>query len=84
MKPRLTKRAVKDDLRLSDAVIAVLTRDKARRPMTKAILRAQRKLQRAVSVEAWKLYLRLEEIVNDRASHEQDVLVRWAFREARS
>ncbi len=81
MKPRLTKKIVRDDLRLSDAIIAVLTRDKARRPMMKAILRAQRKLQRAVSPVAWKLYLRLEEIVNDRASHEQDLLVRWAFRE---
>jgi len=37
----------------------------------------------AVNAKAWNVYLRLEEIVNERASFEQDVLVRWAFREGR-
>jgi hypothetical protein len=36
-------------------------------------------LQRAVNRRAWKTYLRLEEITNDRTSRETDMLVRWAF-----
>jgi hypothetical protein len=80
---KLTRKIVKDHLGPSDPIVAVLERDEGRRPMTKAILRAQRKLQKSVSSDAWKLYLRLEELVNDRASREQDVLTRWAFREGR-
>jgi hypothetical protein len=81
--PKLTKKIVRDDLALSDAIIAVLTKSKNRRKLTKAVLKWQRRLQRAVDGKAWRVYMRLEEIVNERASFEQDVLVRWAFRQGR-
>jgi len=78
---KLTRKIVADDLRLSDAIIAVLTAARGRRMLTKAILRLQRHLQRAVSPKAWRVYLHLEGAVNERASYEEDVLVRWAFRQ---
>jgi hypothetical protein len=81
--PKLTKKIARDDLALSDGFTAVLTHSKNRRKLTKDILRWQRRLQGAVDGEAWRVYLRLEEIVNERASFEQDVLVRWAFRQGR-
>ena len=64
-------------------IIGVLTKAKGRRKLTKMIIKLQRRLQRAVDPEAWLLYLRLEEAVNERAIDEQDLLVRWAFRQGR-
>jgi hypothetical protein len=82
--PKLTKKIVKDDLAVSDAIIAVLTASKGKRSkLTKAILNLQRRLQRAVEPKAWKVYLHLEEIVHERESHEEDLLVRWAFEQGR-
>lgn len=40
-------------------------------------------LQRAVPRDAGNVYLHLEDAVNERASDEQDLLVRWAFRQGR-
>ena len=74
--PKLTKKIVKDDFALSDAIIAVVTNVNGRRKQTKAILKLQDHLRRAVDPKAWKVYLRLEEAVNTRDSDEQDVLVR--------
>jgi type II secretory pathway predicted ATPase ExeA len=82
--PKLTPKIARNDLALSDAIIAVLTGAKGkRRKLTKAILRLQRRLQRAVSREAWHLYLHIDEAVNERESYVEDLLVRWAFREGR-
>jgi hypothetical protein len=81
--PKLTKKIVRDELALSHAITAVLTNAKNRRKLTKDILRWQRRLQGAVDSEAWRVYLHLEEVVNERASYEQDVLVPWAFRQGR-
>ncbi len=81
--PKLTRKIVRDDLALSDAICAVLSNSKGRRKVTKAILRLGKKLRRGVSPEAWWVYLQLEETVNDRESADQDVLVRWAFRQGR-
>ncbi len=57
----------------------VLARSKSYREATKTVLREQRRLQRAVGEKAWRRYLALEEAVNDRASIEADLIVRWAF-----
>jgi hypothetical protein len=81
--PKLTGKIVRDDLALSDAIIAVLSNSKGHRKFTKVILRQQCRLQHAVSPAAWMIYLRIEEAVNDRASYEEDLLVRWAFRQGR-
>jgi hypothetical protein len=62
-----------------DLVIdAVLVGSKPLRRMTKAVLKQEKKLRRGVDADAWKL-------LNERASKQMDVLVRWALaRRARS
>jgi hypothetical protein len=63
-----------------DLVIdAVLIRSKPLRTMTKKVLRAQRRLRRAVDEDGWDAYLRLEQIVNERTSAEMDLLLRWGL-----
>jgi len=36
-----------------------------------------------MSRDAWKTYLRLEEVVNERAFIEGNLLVKWAFKSGR-
>jgi hypothetical protein len=81
--PKLTKKILRDDLALSDAISAVLEGAKRHRAQTKKILLLQRTLQRKVARDAWNVYLHLEDAVNERSSDEQDRLVRWAFRQGR-
>ena len=52
--------------------------------LSKKIRRWGRRLHEAVDADAWMLYLRLEELVNDRAVMEQDLLVAWAFEQGRT
>lgn len=49
------------------------------RKLTKQVLQAQRKLRKAVDDDGWKKYLKLEEIVNERASAQSEILMRWAL-----
>ena len=66
-----------------DLVIdAVLTGSKPLRKLTKDVLKAQKKLRSAVDDEGWKDYLKLEEVVNERASMQMELLVRWALASA--
>lgn len=58
---------------------AVMLGSKPLRKLTKNVLRAQQRLRRRVDDDGWKGYLKLEEIVNARASMQMDVLVRWAL-----
>ncbi len=58
---------------------AVLIGNDGLRKLTKQILKAQKKLRRAVDDDGWKAYLGLEALVNERASIQMDVLVRWAL-----
>ena len=58
---------------------AVLIGAKRLRKLTKKILHAQRRLRRAVNDDGWRTYLKLEELVNERASAQMDLLVRWAL-----
>ena len=63
-----------------DLVIdAVLVGSKPLRRMRKDVLKAQKHLRRAVDHDGWKAYLKLEEVVNERASAQMEVLVRWAL-----
>ena len=58
---------------------AMLIGSKPLRAMTKKVLKAQRRLRKAVDDDGWKAYLKLEAIVNERASTEAELLVRWAL-----
>lgn len=77
--PRLTKKIVADEDALGAAVNEVLLRSKASRRASRRVRKVQRTLRRAATYDAWHAYLHVEEVVNDRAAVEQDVLVRWAF-----
>ncbi len=62
-----------------DLVIdAVLIGSKPLRRMTKDIMKQQKRLRRSVNDDAWKVFLKLEELLNERASKQMEVLVRWA------
>ncbi len=63
-----------------DLVIdAVLIGSKKLRKKTKSILKAEKRLRRALDDDGWKAYLALEEAVNDRADVQRLILVRWAL-----
>jgi len=68
-----------DDDALAVAVNELLLGSKSIRRLSKRVLRAQDRLQKAVDRRAWKRYLRLEVIGNDRTSQEMDLIIRWAF-----
>jgi len=77
--PCLTADIMNDDDALAMAVNELLLGSKAIGKLSKRVRRGQDRLERAVDRRAWKRYLRLEELVNDRTSREADILVRWAF-----
>ena len=58
---------------------AMLLGSKPLRVLTKKVLRAQKKLRKVVDDDGWKAYLKLEQVVNERATAEMDLLVRWAL-----
>jgi hypothetical protein len=47
--------------------------------LTRRVRRAADCLQRVVNPKAWARYMVLEEHVNDRASQEVEILIRWAY-----
>ena len=63
-----------------DVVIdAVLIGNGSLRKLTKKILRTEKRLRRAVDDDAWKVFLKLEELLNDRNARQMEILVRWAL-----
>jgi hypothetical protein len=63
-----------------DLVIdAVLIGNDGLRELTKQILKAQKNLRHAVDDDAWKVFLRLEELLNERTSAQMELLLRWGL-----
>ena len=77
--PCLTADIMNDDDALAMAVNELLLGSPVVRKLSKRVRHAQDRLQKVMERRAWKRYLRLEEIINDRTSRETDILVRWAF-----
>jgi integrase len=77
--PCLTAAIMNDNDALAVAVNELLVGSKTIGKLSKRVRQAQDRLQRAVDRRAWKRYLRLEEIGNDRTSQETDLIIRWAF-----
>jgi len=77
--PCLTAAIVNDDDALAMAVNDLLLGSKTIRKLSKRVRHGQERLQLVVDRRAWKRYLRLEELVNDRTNRETDVIIRWAF-----
>jgi len=78
---KLTSKKLTDEDALGDAIDRVIGSSRKSRTLTRRVLRAQRRLRRAVGDRAWQLYLALEETVNARTRWEGDLLVAWAFGE---
>ena len=70
--------ATTDDEVLDLLIDAVLGGSKRVREVSTKIVKAQRQLRALVSDDAWKAYLRLEELANERASLQMELLARWA------
>lgn len=70
---------VTSDEAISLMIDAVLIGSESLRKMTQKVMKAQRRLRHRVDDDGWKAYLRLEEVVNERATIQMDVLVRWAL-----
>ena len=63
-----------------DLVIdAVLIGNDGLRTQTKPILKAQKGLRHALDDDAWRVFLRLEELLNERASAQMNLLLRWGI-----
>ncbi len=77
--PCLTAAIMNDDDALALALQELLLGSKVVRRLSKRVRRGQDRLQDAVDRKAWKRYLKLEQLVNDRTSRETDLLIRWAF-----
>lgn len=77
--PNLTPEIMSDHDALSDMINKLLLASKKMGKLTKRVVRAQDRLHRVVGRRAWAKYMMLEEVVNERAGHEMDVIIRWAF-----
>jgi len=81
--PCLTPEIISDDDALALAIQDMILGSRAMRKMSKRVRCAQDRLRRVVGRKAWARYMVLEEIVNDRASREVELLVRWAYEAGR-
>ena len=82
--PCLCPDVVADDDVLALAIDKMLLRSTKLRKLSRKVRRAQERLRRALDDRSWRVYLRLEEIVNHRVAVEGEALVRWAFEAGRS
>jgi hypothetical protein len=64
--PNLTKKILANADALGLAVDDLLLRSKTFRRASRHVRKLQRKLRRKMTRDAWRLYLHLEEVVNDR------------------
>lgn len=78
--PHLDEHVLGDSTRLGRAIDAVLRSDQELHDLSGQILRAWDRVRRRVDDEAWKKILAVEEVLTERASVAQEVLVVWAFR----
>lgn len=77
--PCLTPEIMADDDALALAVEELLLGTRVIRKLTRRVRRAADRLQRVVNRRAWARYMLLEEVVNNRASQEVELLIRWAY-----
>ena len=78
--PRLTRTTLRDPS-LHWAANEAIGADPELRRLAMRIRKLQEKLRHAVDDDAWSLYLKLEQTINQRVVDESAKLVAWAFRE---
>lgn len=81
--PRLTAKVVADDDALWEVLNAVVLATPGYPRRRRQVIRQQERLKDVVSEEAWNVFIKIEQLINER---NEDVLmnvVRWAFEEGR-
>ena len=81
--PCLCPDTVADDDALAMAINDLLLNSKVVRKLGRKVRHAQERLRRRVGDRGWAAYLRLEQIMNQRAADEAFILVRWAYEAGR-
>ena len=81
--PCLTKKILNDEDALGLAIDEVLLRSRPWRKLNRRVRKLQREMRRMMNRGAWVTYLQLEEVVNERAFIEGNLLVKWAFKSGR-
>ena len=76
---RLTSKILKDENALGLAIDELLLASKSYRKVTRRVRKVQREMRRKMTRDAWMIYMRLEELVNERSFIEGNLLVKWAF-----
>lgn len=77
--PKLTAKIVRDDEAVARTLDGLLLGNRSFRRLSARVRRVQGQLRKLVSDDAWHAYLKLEATVNERASLEADLIVKWAF-----
>lgn len=77
--PHLDPSVIADDGQLLDAIDELLADDADYKAFRKTVLRRQQRLKKLSTDEAWRAYLRIEEVVNARAERVVLTVARWAF-----
>lgn len=78
MKVKRASGSMTEDEVIDLAIDTVLGASMGLKRLSKKILRAQRQLRSLVDDDAWRVYMRLEELANERASLQMELLARWA------
>ena len=80
-RPKLTPVVVADDL--GGVLDKLFKAEPEYRKLTIQIIRAQGRLKKSATEEAWLDYLLLEERVNNRLTFVLDLVAQWAFQQGR-
>jgi len=81
--PKLDARLLNDPESLSRALGILVESDARQKRHRFHILRLQKQLKGLVSVEVWRVYLRLEDASAARLGDATDLVAKWAFKQGR-
>lgn len=80
---KLDSRILKNPEALSKVLGELVENDWRQKRHRSRIIRLQKQLQSLVSVEAWRVYLRLEDATAARLGEATELVATWAFKQGR-
>ena len=81
--PKLSKKILRDDNELSDAISNVVATHAHIRALQRQILHQQDELRASLDRRSWRIYLTLEALQVQRLDEETILIARWAYRQGR-
>ena len=81
--PKLTKRILRDDNALSDAITQAVAAHPHIRELSRQIRHIQDELRDSSDRRAWRIYLAAEALQIQRLDEETLLVARWAYRQGR-